>query len=339
MKRRAFLASVAVLPLMTACATPMVQRPAKLIDGFQGAGIDGDAFISFDGARLGMTRWPAEGDAEPWAVIVGLHGMNDYSQAFHLAAPWWAKQGIATYAFDQRGFGRSPNRGIWAGQDLIVRDIRTFTALVRARHPNAIITVAGVSMGGSDAIAAFSSNDPPAADRVVLLAPGVWGWSAQPLPYKTALWFTAHTFPGSVVQPPDFVIRESTPSDNREELVAMGRDPLQTFGARPDTMYGLVSLMETAWASVGKIKVPVCYLYGDHDHIIPKAPTWQAASRLKPTDRSAFYKDGWHLLLVDHQRETVWRDVVGFIRDPSAPLVSGAPAIPGAPTAPNKLTA
>jgi acylglycerol lipase len=336
MRRRHFLASAASLPLLAACATPMVQKPLATVGGrFSGPALEDDWFVSFDGARLGLKHWPAEGGAEPWAVIVGLHGMNDYSQAFHLAAPFWARQGIATYAYDQRGFGRSPGRGIWAGEDLIVRDIRTCVALVRARHPNSVITVAGVSMGGSAAIAAFASKDPPAADRVVLLAPGVWGWSAQPLPYKTALWFTAHTFPGSVVQPPDFVVRESTPSDNHEELLAMGRDPLQIFGARPDTVYGLVSLMETAWRSTGRIKAPVCYLYGAHDNIIPKPPTWQAAGRLKPTDRSGYYKDGWHLLLVDHQAEKVWRDVAGFIKDPAAPLTSGVPVIPGAPTPPN----
>jgi alpha-beta hydrolase superfamily lysophospholipase len=337
MKRRAFLASAASLPLLAACATPMVQRRfATGLSDFSGPALEEDGFASFDGARLGLKHWPAEGGAEPWAVIIGLHGMNDYSQAFHLAAPWWAGQGIATYAYDQRGFGRSPGRGIWAGEDLIVQDIRTCVALVRARHPNAVITVAGVSMGGSAAIAAFSSNDPPAADRLVLLAPGVWGWSAQPLPYKTALWLTAHTVPGKVVEPPAFVTSHVSPSDNREELIAMGRDPLMIWGARPDALYGLVSLMQTAWSRVGGIKVPVCYLYGDHDQIIPKAPTWHAAGGLKPTDRSGVYKDGWHLLLVDHQAQTVWRDVAGFIKDPRAPLVSGVPVIPGAPTAPNR---
>ena len=52
--------------------------------------------------------------AEPWAVSIGLHGMDDYANAFHLAGPYWAKAGIVTLAYDQRGFGRSPGRGVWA---------------------------------------------------------------------------------------------------------------------------------------------------------------------------------------------------------------------------------
>ncbi|HZZ34525.1 MAG TPA: hypothetical protein VFE03_02275, partial [Caulobacteraceae bacterium] len=44
----------------------------------------------------------------------------------------------------------------------------------------------------------------------------------------------------------------------------------------------------------------------------------------------AFYADGWHLLMRDKQGPKVWSDVAAFIRDPSAPLPSGAPPIPAA---------
>ena len=36
----------------------------------------------FDGVHLGLTRWEASG--EPWAVIVAVHGMNDYANAYHV---------------------------------------------------------------------------------------------------------------------------------------------------------------------------------------------------------------------------------------------------------------
>jgi alpha-beta hydrolase superfamily lysophospholipase len=41
--------------------------------------------------------------------------MNDYAEAFTLAAPIWAEEGITTYAIDQRGFGRSPAGASGAG--------------------------------------------------------------------------------------------------------------------------------------------------------------------------------------------------------------------------------
>ncbi len=328
MRRRAVLALPALMGL-GACATPMVQSALQPATGFPGARLEADAFVSFDGARLGLSHWPAQGPGEPWAVVVGLHGMNDYANAFHLAAPVWAGQGIATYAFDQRGFGRSPNRRVWAGEALMTEDLRAFCALVRRRHPAAVLAVVGESMGGAVAMTAFASPRPPDADRLVLSAPAVWGWSSQPLPYKTSLWFTARLFGDKVLQPPSFVTRKVRASDNLPELIAMGRDRLMIWGARLDAIYGLVGLMERAWASSAALKSPpTAYLYGAHDQIIPRPPTLQATRRLPPGARTAYYEQGWHLLLRDLQAPVVYADIAAFLRDPQAPWPSGAGPIP-----------
>ncbi len=325
MLRRVFLASAAVS--LAACA-PTVQFAQAPGEGFDGPRIAPDHIVSFDGGKLGLSTWYATTPGEPWAVIVALHGMNDYAATFGLAAAHWASKGITTYAYDQRGYGRSPNRGVFPAQDLISRDLKTVCALVRARHPSAILTVAGVSMGGSATITAFSSADPPNADRVVLLAPGVWGWSTQYVPNATALWLSARAAPNWVVEPPEFLVRKIKVTDNEAELRRMSRDPLMLWGARSDAIYGIVSLMQTAFKGTGRIRPPALYLYGFNDDIIPKVPSFIAATRLKPTDRTGYYRDGYHLLLNDLQGWRVWDDVEGFIRDPKAPLVSGVVGIP-----------
>jgi acylglycerol lipase len=325
MKRLLVLALAA---LLSACAQMTVQQPLAPEPGFAGPRLEADRFVSFDGARLGLSTWtPA---SEPWAVIVGVHGMDDYAAAFHLAAPYWASQGIATYAYDQRGFGRSPQRGVWAGDALMTEDLRTITALVRARYPHAIIAVAGESLGGAVAIEAFASDHPPAADRLVLLAPAVWGWSSQPLSYRLALQLAARLAPAKVFNPPGFVTDHISPSDNTEELIAMGRDPLMSWGARSDALYGLVDTMEHGWREIGEVKAPTLYLMGAHDQIIPRKPAVQAAARLPARGRTAYYAQGWHLLLRDKQAHFVWADIAAFVRDPAAPLPSAAPPIPGA---------
>jgi len=322
--RRAFLASSTLA--LSGCALS-VQHVLTPPPGFSGPRIEEDAVVSFDGARLGLSVWPSQ-TGDPAIVIVALHGMNDYAATFGLAASHWATKGVATYAYDQRGYGRSPNRGVWAGQALIVEDLRTVCALVRARHPRAILAVVGVSMGGAAAIAAFSSSSPPDADRLVLCAPAVWGWSTQYLPNVTALWLSARVAPDWNVEPPEFLVRRIKVTDNQAELRRMSRDPLMLWGARSDAIYGIVDLMQTAYRSTGRIRKPVCYLYGFNDDIIPKAPTFLAASRLKPTDKTGYYRDGYHLLLNDLQAWRVWADVEGFIRDPGAELVSGVVGIP-----------
>jgi acylglycerol lipase len=76
------------------------------------------------------------------------------------------------------------------------------------------------------------------------------------------------------------------------------------------------------------LKTPTLYMYGAHDEIIPKRPSQEAAARLPAGDRTAYYANGWHLLLRDLQAQIVWADVAAYIRDPAAPLPSGAPPIP-----------
>jgi alpha-beta hydrolase superfamily lysophospholipase len=326
MKRLLVLAAAL---LLSACTPMLVQQPFSPAAAFSGPHLEDDWVVSFDGARLGLKHWDTPG--EPWAVIVGVHGMNDYSNAFHMAAPWWAEQGIATYAYDQRGFGRSPHRGVWAGDALMAEDLRTVTALVRAKYPHAIIAVAGESMGGAVAAEAFASDRPPAAERLILMSPAVWGWKTQGLPEKTLLWFAANFTAGKVYEPPRWLTSRITPTDNRAELIAMGHDPLMIWGARSDALFGLVSMMQRASDDVGHASVPTLYLHGAKDQIIPKEAALTAAAHLKPTDRSANYAHGYHLLMRDKEGPMVWADVASFIRDPQAPLPSGAPPIPHSP--------
>lgn len=330
--KRIVLVLIAALSL-AACSTMAVQRPAEPPGGYRGPYIGADVVASFDGALLGLSKWEADGEhaGNPWAVIVALHGMNDYANAFHLAAPWWAQQGVTTYAYDQRGFGRSPGRGIWAGEDLMTEDLRTVVALARRRHPDALIAVVGESMGGAVAAAAFASDRPPDADRLILLAPAVWGWRDQPLPNRTMLWLAANFTAAKVYTPPRWLTSRITPTDNREELIRMGRDPLMIWGARSDALYGLVGLMDRGAETVGDDPVPTLYLYGANDQIIPKHAAFRAAANLRRSDRSAYYAKGYHLLTRDRQGPVVWADVLAFLKDPRAPLPSGAPPIPTAP--------
>lgn len=283
-------------------------------------------FVSFDAARLGLSTWTPEGEVE--AVIIGLHGMNDYAETFYLAGPHWAAQGIATYAYDARGFGRSPNRGIWPSADLMVADLRAAVSAARRRHPGAPITVVGHSMGGAAAIAAFASDDPPEADGVVLVAPAVWGWSSLPDLYAAALWISAHTAPWRNVSPPRSVRRTITPSDNVDMLRKIGSDPLMLFTTRIDAIYGLVGLMERAADDIGRIDAPTVFLYGANDDIIPIEAAKAAAARLPAHARTAFYPQGYHMLLRDLSAERVWRDIAAVAKDSDAPLPSAPTPIP-----------
>ncbi len=271
-------------------------------------GASADRYVTRDGIKLGLAHWDAE---QPSAVIVALHGMNDYFNAFAMPAPYWKEQGISTYAYDQRGFGHSPNRGIWGGADIMRRDLGDFVDVMRNRHPGVPVYVLGDSMGGAVAMSAFASDTPPRADGLILVAPAVWSRRTMPFFYGLALWTTAHTFRWWSFSGSGLKI---TPSDNIEMLRALGRDPLVIKGTRTDTIYGLVSLMDEAYETPPRLsKPPIFFLYGNRDQIIPNGPTRNVLSGLGANVTAKAYPTGYHMLLRDLDGKTRWTDIAGWI--------------------------
>lgn len=286
--------------------------------------LDGDVFVAADGARLPIRAWLPEG-ARPRAVILALHGFNDYAAFFEAPGAWFADRGIASYAFDQRGFGDAPHPGKWAGTEAMVADAGAVVAALRARHPGVPLYVVGASMGGAVAMVAMTAADPPAIDGTVLAAPAVWGRETMAWHRNAALWLAAHTVPWLEVSGRGLRL---APSDNVEMLRALGRDPRIIKETRIDAIYGLVDLMDAALDAAAAFGAPALILYGANDEIMRPGPTEEMLARL-PAEaqgrrRLAVYADGYHMLLRDLQAETVWRDIAAWIDDPAAPLPSGA---------------
>jgi len=151
MKRLALL----LLLALGACA-PQLQPPSAVSAAPQ---LLADRIVMNDGVALPLRQWQPAG--QPKAVILALHGFNDYSFSFDAPAKSWAEAGIATFAYDQRGFGASPYRGLWAGEDRMIADLRTAATLLRGRYPATPLYLLGESMGGSVIMAAAASTDPP----------------------------------------------------------------------------------------------------------------------------------------------------------------------------------
>lgn len=322
---RALILAMALLT-GAACA-PVVQQAMPVPAGFAGPQIIEQSngigtVVVQDGARLPFHRWSPQG--QPKAVIVALHGFNDHAASFRLAGPWWAEQGIEVWAYDQRGFGGAPNPGIWPDPEVSREDLRTVVALIRARYPHTPMAVAGESMGGAIGITAFASSRPPQADRLVLLAPAVWGWSSQNAFNRMGLWSLSHVAGARRVEPPSFATRRVRATDNVVELLRNGRDPRFILSTRFDALYGLVDLMEEASVGLARVRTPTLLAYGGTDQIVPKGAMRLALDRAEANQAltTAYYPEGWHLLNRDMNAEVVFADVADWLD--GRPLSSGA---------------
>lgn len=308
-----------ILAVLGACA-PLRQQPLPSLQPTAPA-FAAAHLIASDGAQLGMQHWQPQGVA-PWVVIVALHGMNDYSGAFALPGPYWAQRGAAIYAIDLRGFGKSPNRGVWPALPLLRQDIRDAVQAARTAHPGVPVMLLGLSMGAAAAMDVETSGQPTGAQGLILVSPAVWGWSQMPWAYRAALRLAALTAPGARLEPPKGVIAQVTPSDNITLLRRMGSDANLLFETRTDALLGLVNLMERASDAVEHLPPGTLYMLGARDEIIPPAVAERAAARLPQGVRVLRYPQGYHLLLGDVQAEAVWRDILAHLAGPFDSLPS-----------------
>ena len=314
-----------LVPLLVLAACSASRLPVGPATGE--ARLEDGRVITADGAILPLRSWrpdPARG-VPPAAVLVALHGFNDYSKAFDAPASWWAERGIVTYAYDQRGFGGTEHRGLWAGSEILVEDLRTVTALVAEEHPGVPVHVLGVSMGGAVALVAMAGESPPAAAGVILSGPAVWSREAMPALQRGLLWLAARTVPWARFSGGGLKIQAS---DNIAALRDLGRDPAVIKKTRVDAIDGLTDLMTEALEAAPRLTAPALLLYGEKDEIVPRDPSlrlWRdLPDHARTRQRAGLYADGWHLLLRDLQADVVRRDIAAWIGDPAAALPSGA---------------
>ncbi len=305
MNARPRFAALLAAGLCFACAPTLVAHgPAS-----EAPVIEENYFVARDGTHLPFRHWDA---ANPKAVIVALHGMSDYSEAFDMPGPWWAFNGIEVYAYDQRGFGHGPNPGLWAGGDTMRADLDDVVDAVQAKYPGVPVYALGESMGGAVVLSALAGPHPPHIAGAILVSPAVWSRADMPLSYSAALWLAAHTVPWLHLSGEGLKI---WPSDNVPMLRKLSRDPVYQHKARADQVYGLVNLMDEARAAPRHLTVttPILFLHGAKDQVIPRDSADATAKELGARADVRLYPNGYHMLLRDLYGERVWSDIAEWI--------------------------
>ena len=311
------LALTGVLHLV-ACSAPVASPNEPQASAVNMAQV----FTTDDGVRLPIRTYATA--QRPQAVVLALHGFNDHSRAFEDSAQYFAQAGIKTIAYDQRGFGGAPDRGQWAGTQVMVQDFLAILRSVRRDHPEQRLFVLGESMGAAVIAVALAQETDIRIDGVVLTAPAIWSRDTMPWYQRFGIWAGAGLAPAMTLSSSRFGI---VPSDNVAMLEQFAKDPLVIRGTRLDTLEGLSDLMDQAMVSLPRLRQRTLVTYGLRDVMIPRRPMITMLERW-PQDagqnfRFGLYPDGYHMILRDVQRAVVWRDIVSWMLDPDASLPSG----------------
>lgn len=299
----------------------------------QGAGLQGpgnaepalraQTLIAADGFRLHLHRWlPA---ATPEAVVLALHGFNDYGASFDALAEALRADGIALYAPDQRGHGRSGPRGLWPGRETLVADAVTALRLLQQRYPQQPVYLLGESMGAAVALLAATRPQAPRPAGVLLMAPAVWGERVMPWYQRLGLSVGPAVAPGLELPVRLARLLGNHPSDDEAVLEQLRADPQVHDGARLDTLQGLAGLMDAALAASPQLPRPALLLYGEQDAVIPPEALCRMLAGLPADDgwRMVLYPGGYHLLSRYSGANQVLADIRAWLQDPAATLPSG----------------
>jgi acylglycerol lipase len=263
--------------------------------------VDGD-LRDDDGLLIHWRGWVPSSDHR--ASVVVSHGAFEHGGRYGGLAEVLTGSGIALYAIDHRGHGRSQGRR--SDIDRLAGVARDLAALV-ATVPLGPSFLLGYSMGGVIALECVL-QERPTVDGLILLAPAIDASVVSPAQFAVAR-FLSRAWPGLgivAVDPEDL-------TGDPQELSAYRADPLVHHGRETvRTVAEIIAATRTLPDRLADVTMPVLLLHGDQDVLAAPAGSELVHRRVSSPDRTITrYPDAGHDLLHDHCAE----QVSGAIRD------------------------
>lgn len=252
------------------------------------------------GARLYCRRSRPRG--EPRAVVVSLHGLGDHSGLYPMIAEAFVPRGIAVYAPDLRGNGRSPgSRGHIDAWGDLREDLRCLVRLVRTEAPGVPLFLLGNSLGGL-VVLDYASHHPGEVRGVVALAPPL-GALGVPAPLLALGRVLSRVWPRFSLE-------------TGMDLGGLSRDPAAVEEVLTDPLFhrrGTARLSTEVTGTIARVQegapdfpVPLLVVHGDADRMVPPDGSRRFVARAGQRDKRLLEIPGaYHALLADLDRERV----------------------------------
>ena len=270
----------------------MIDAVAFTLDGHAGA--------------LAARKWV---DETPRYVALLCHGYGEHCGRYEYVAARLVADGAAVYAVDHIGHGLSDGERVLIDDfEKVVDDFRLLDLTARREHPDLPVVLVGHSMGGMIA-ARYAQRYGAELTAVVLSGPVLGRWATV-----DALLATEEI--------PDTPIDPSTLSRDPEVGRAYVADPLVWHGPfERTTVQALKTCIDTITAAGAVDDVPVLWLHGEDDRLVPLDGTATGWSSLAGRGSSSkTYPGARHEIFNETNRDEVLGDVVDFVGTHIHPL-------------------
>jgi alpha-beta hydrolase superfamily lysophospholipase len=267
-------------------------------------------FAGADGKVLYYQAWmPAVGQRKK-AVLINLHGLGDHSGLYPTLASHFPPRGIALYAYDMRGNGRSPGqRAYLRGWHEYRGDLHAFLDRVRKWEGDLPLFILGNSLGGL-VVLDYALHYPAGLCGVIAAAPPL-GELGVP-PFLLAL--------GRIMSRiwPRFSLQVGM------DLSGLARDPTVVDTVLADPLFhrrGTARLSTEVTAAIRRVQaraetlsVPLLILHGSADRMVPPEGSRRFFNQVPQTDRELReYPGAYHGLFADVGHEEVLKDAERWI--------------------------
>ena len=271
-----------------------------------------------DHEEFGYKKWLPK-EKEPEIVIVGVHGISGHASDFTNLAKHFIEEhnNIALYAPELRGQGHDPKlnrQGDIPSHRQWQQDLYTFTKLLRELHPEAKILWFGESMGSMIITHAYADIAPGQTkpDGLVILSP-ILDITARVATWKKNLVKAAgFLLPKLRLSLENLSNGEKvivTKQDIHEQQTAKNPWHIQRYTLRLIITLGEMS--DKMLTKASKVDAPLLIVHSGND-LFTKEHSVTAFCSALPAEvdhTRHFHKDSYHLLMYDHKRSEIFRDI------------------------------
>ncbi len=277
---------------------------------------------SGDGTRLHYLHWPAKGGTTR-ACLLFVHGIASHAAWFAETAELLAEQGLATYAADRRGSGRSEgSRGHVDSFQQALLDLRTLVGLVAGELSGVPLFLAGSSWGAKLAVA-YAARRPGDLAGLLLLGPGLVPRVNLTLPQKLAVLFRHGSAPRAqlpIPLTPD--LYTSTP-EYREFIRA---DPYRLLTASTSFFWATSRLDRERADITPRLSLPLLLQMGAADEMMDVDATRTWFDSVPSAEKAIIiYPAGGHTLDFEWDPSRYRNDLVDWLLARTATPAVGTP--------------